>query len=93
MRTKQIQSPNPSLPTLYFCCCDEAGAPNTPPPKIDGLVVVLLDEVPAAAVLPKADDPKGDDCQPECGVIIVASVCLNENANPPDPETGVLFAV
>jgi len=51
----------------------------------------LLDEVPAAAVLPKADDPKGDDC----GVVVVvvaAGVCPNENVNPPDPE-GVPFAV
>ena len=87
METKQIQSSN--LPP-YFCCC-EAGAPNTPPPKIDGLVVVLLDEVPAAAVLPKADDPKGDDCG--VVVVVVAGVCPNENVNPPDPETGVPFAV
>jgi len=74
----------------YFYCC-EAGAPNTLPPKIDGFVVVLLDEVPAAAVLPKADDPKGDDC----GVVVVvgAGVCPNENVNAPDPEAGVPFGV
>jgi hypothetical protein len=53
----------------------------------------LLDEVPAAAVLPKAD-PKGDDC----GVVVVvvvaaAGVCPNANANEPDPEAGVPFAV
>jgi len=50
----------------------------------------LLDEVPAAAVLPKTDDdPKRDDC----GVVVVvvaAGVCPNENEN---PETGVPFAV
>jgi len=72
MRTKQSLNPSPP----YFCCCEE-GAPNAPPPKIDGLVVVLLDEVPAAAV-PKADDPKGDDCG-----VVVAGVCPNANANEP----------
>ena len=52
----------------------------------------MLDEVPAAAVLPKADDPKGDDC----GVVVVvvaAGVCPNENVNAPDPEAGVPSAV
>ena len=84
MRAKQIVfKPIPR----YF----EAGAPNTPPPKIDGLAVVLLDEVPAAAVLPKADDPKGDDC----GVVVVAvaGVCPNENGNAPEPEAGVPLGV
>jgi len=48
----------------------------------------LLDDVPAAAVLPKADDPKGDDC----GVVVVvaAGVCPNSNENEP---AGVPFAV
>jgi len=83
MRAKQ------SLQTPYFCCC-EAGAPNTLSPKIDGFVVVLFDEVPAGAVLPKADDPKGDDC----GVVVVApGVCPNENVNPPDPAAGVPLGV
>lgn len=39
--------------------------------------------------MPKVDDPKGDDC----GVVVVAAVCPNENANAPDPEAGVPFAV
>jgi len=79
----------------YFCCW-EAGPPNAPPPKIDGLVVVLLDKVPAAAVLLNADDPKGDDCGVVVVVVVVvvvAGVCPNENANPPDPETGVPFVL
>lgn len=73
-------------PHPYFCCCG-AGTPNAPP-KIDGLVVVLLDEVPAAAVLPKADDPKGDDCG--VVVVVVVGVCPNANAKAPD---GVPFGV
>jgi hypothetical protein len=64
------------------------GVPNTLPPNTDGFVVVSLDEVPATAVLPKVDDPKGDDCG-----VVVAAVCPNENANAPDPEVGVAFAV
>jgi hypothetical protein len=56
---------------------------------MDGFVVVLLDEVPAAAVLPKADTPKGDDC----GVVVATGVCPNENVNAPDPGAGVSFAV
>ena len=87
--TKIHESETNSLQTPYFCCC-EAGAPNTLSPKIDGFVVVLFDEVPAAAVLPKADDPKGDDC----GVVVVApGVCPNENVNAPDPEAGVPLGV
>ena len=46
----------------------------------------MLDEVPAAA---KVDDPKGDDC----GVVVAAGVCPNENANAPDPEAGGPFAI
>ena len=84
MRMKQIVFKTP-----YFCCC-EAGAPNIPsPPKIGGLVVVLLS---AAAVWAKGDDPKGDDCGVVVVVVVAAGVCPNENVNPPDPETGVLFA-
>lgn len=51
----------------------------------------MLDEVPAAAVLPKADGPKGD----ACGVVVVVAtgVCPNENVNAPDPGADVLFAV
>jgi len=84
-RIQESETDKPIPP--YFCCC-EAGAPNTLVPKIDGFVV---DEVPAAAVLSKADDPKGDDC----GVVVAvaAGVCPNENANAPDPEAGVPFAV
>ena len=87
MRAKQIVF-KPIPP--YFCCC-EAGVPNALSPKIDGFVVVLLDEVPVVAVLPKADDPKGEDC----GVVVVVAtgVCPNENENAPDPEAGVPFAV
>lgn len=49
-----LQTPSPLTSTIC-----EAGDPNTTPAKIiiiiiDGLVVVLLEEVPAA------DDPKGD---------------------------------
>ena len=74
----------PSPPPPYFCCC-VAGVPNALPPKTDGLVV---EELPAAAVLPNADDPKGDDCG-----VVVAGVCPNANANVPDPEAGVPFGV
>lgn len=69
----------------YFCCC----VPNIPPLKKAGVVVVpLLEEVPAA-VLPNADDPKGDDC----GVVVFVGVCPNENENAPDPEEGVPLGV
>src|SRR5882757_3813075 len=59
-----------------------------PPPPKRGGVVVVLDEVPAA-VLPNADDPKGDDC----GVVVFVGVCPKENENPPDPEAGVPLGV
>lgn len=78
----------PKTEMTYFCCC-EAGAPNTPALKTDGVVAVpLLDEVPPVAVLSNSDGAlKGEDCG------IAAAVCPNPNENAPDPEAGVPLGV
>lgn len=68
----------------YFCCCG-VEAPGTPLPKIDDFVASLVDE---AAVLPKPDVPKGEDCG-----VVVAGVCPNPNENAPGLEAGVPLGV
>jgi len=71
----------------YFCCC-EAEVPNTPPlPKIDDFVASSVDE-PTAAVLPKPDVPRGEDCG-----VVVAGVCPNPSENALDPEAGLPLGV